>query len=274
MDFHHETSALGYLVPGLLLGALGATYWWAANRQWRKGRAWNVWRSISFTAGILLLAMALSPPLADFAHHDFRGHMAQHLLLGMLAPLLLVLAAPVSLLLRTVSVAAARRITALLHLPGIRIICHPLTALILNIGGMYLLYLTPLYAFTLSNGALHALVHWHFIAAGYLFAWAIAGPDPSPWRPDLRTRLAVLFCGMAAHAVLGKLMYAYSWPRGTPHSAEEIRSAAKLMYYGGDITELLLAIALFALWYRNRASTDRLSLTARAGSQSLPRNAG
>lgn len=47
-------------------------------------------------------------------------------------------------------------------------------------------------------------------------------------------------------------MYAYLMPRNTPHADDEIRSAAKLMYYGGDATELLILIALFSIWYKKR----------------------
>ncbi len=57
----------------------------------------------------------LLPPLGPAAHHDFRGHMAQHMLIGMYAPLALVLAAPVTLALRTLPPAGARRVTTLLH---------------------------------------------------------------------------------------------------------------------------------------------------------------
>jgi len=249
----HTLDGLAIGALGLLLVLLLAAYWVAAKKQWRAGHDWSRWRAVSFVAGIVLLAVALSPPIAQLAHHDFRGHMVQHLLLGMLAPLGLVFAAPMTLLLRTVSASLARRIIALLHTRLVRCISDPITALVLNVGGMYLLYLTPLYALTHSSPALHVLVHWHFLAAGYLFVWAIAGPDPAPHRASLRARLIVLFVGIAAHSTLGKLMYAYLWPRGTDHGVDEIRAGAKLMYYGGDVAELLLVIALFATWYANSA---------------------
>ncbi|MDQ3606961.1 MAG: cytochrome c oxidase assembly protein [Gemmatimonadota bacterium] len=232
-----------------MAGMLGA-YLLAAARQRRLARGWSGWRTASFVVGIVMLAAAVSPPLTALAHHDLRGHMVQHLLLGMLAPLALVLAAPATLALRTLPVHAARRVSALLRWRPLHTIAHPVTALVLNVGGMYLLYLTPLYAATLTSPLLHGLVHLHFLAAGYLFAWAIAGPDPAPRRPRMRTRLAVLFVAMAAHSTLAKLMYAYGWPRGTPHGLDQIRAAAQLMYYGGDLAELLLAVALFATWYR------------------------
>lgn len=234
----------------VLLATMLALYLAAALRERRNRRGWSTWYMGSFSIGAGLLAIAVSPPLAMWAHHDFRGHMVQHLLFGMLAPLGLVLAAPATLLLRTLSVSSARRVTAILRSRPTRWLTHPVTALMLDVGALYLLYLTLLYAATLTSPVLHGLVHAHFVAAGCLFVWAIAGPEPTPHRPGFRTRLMVLFVAIAAHSTLAKLMYAYGWPRGTHHSPEQIRSAAQLMYYGGDVAELLLAIALFASWYR------------------------
>ena len=250
----HAPSGTTSVLALLVVGGLLVAYLAAAYAQGREGRRWSAWRTSAFVAGAALLAVAAWPPLARFAHGDLRGHMVQHLLVGMLAPLGLVLAAPVTLALRTLSVPAARRVTGVLRSRPVQALSYPATAMGLNVGGMYALYLTPLYAATLTSPALHHLVHVHFLAVGYLFTWAIlAGPDPAPHPPGFRMRLGVLLLSMAAHAVLGKLMYGYGWPRGTPHGADEIRAAAQLMYYGGDLAEVLLAVALFATWYRARA---------------------
>jgi len=250
LDHHH--TGIGPLP--LLLATVLVAYWLAAARQRRLGRRWSLLRGLSFALRLSLLALAFTPAVSAFAHHDMRGHMLQHLLLGMFAPLPLVLAAPGTLLLRTVPARAARAGVRFLARRPVRALIHPFTALLLDMGGMYLLYLTPLYALSLDQPLPHALVHAHFLIAGYLFTWAIAGPDPAPHRPGLRLRLAVLFLGGAAHAILAKLMYAYHWPRGTPHSLEQIQAAAQWMYYGGDAAELLLAVAFFSIWFRRRAS--------------------
>lgn len=221
-------------------------YFSAAFAQRSSSRGWSYWRTLSFTSGILLLLIALLPSVVAYAHHDMRGHMAQHLLLGMLAPLGLVFGAPVTLTLRSLSPRGGRTLVTFLRSRCIRFVGHPVCALFLNVGGMYVLYLTPLYAAMHESAALHALVHWHFLVAGCLFTWAIAGPDPAPQRPDKSFRLLVLFVSIGAHAFLSKAMYAYGWPVGAHHSLEEIRAGAKIMYYGGDLAELLLVIALFA----------------------------
>lgn len=239
-------------IPFLLLAGISILYLFAMLRQHPSGRIWNVWRTVSFMTGIVLLALAMWPSVVHYAHIDLRYHMIQHLLMGMLAPLGLVLGAPVTLALKTLPARKARIITAILGSRPFHYLGHPVTACILNIGGMYLLYLTPLYVVMLHHPHLHLLVHIHFLAAGYLFIWAIAGPDPAPRRPGLHLRLIVLLIGTAAHAYLSKLMYAYSFPRDSPHSLEEIQVAAKIMYYGGDLAELLLAIAFFSIWYSTR----------------------
>lgn len=218
----------------------------AAFAQRSSARRWSYWRTLSFSSGILLLLIALLPSVVAYAHHDMRGHMLQHLLLGMFAPLGLVFGAPVTLAMRSLSARGARTLVTVLRSRVIGFVSHPVSAMFLSVGGMYLLYLTPLYSAMHASTALHAFIHWHFLAAGCLFTWAIAGPDPAPNRPSKRFRLFVLFVSIGAHAFLSKAMYAYGWPAGTHHGLEEVRAGAKIMYYGGDFAELLLVIALFA----------------------------
>ncbi|MEV4570659.1 cytochrome c oxidase assembly protein [Nonomuraea sp. NPDC049419] len=232
---HHH---VGGTVLLLLLPA--AAYLALAGR-----RKWSPWRSAAFLAGLALVAAALAGPVAELAAHDFRGHMLQHLLIGMLAPLGLVLGAPVTLLLRTLPAARARRLTALLR--SVHPVADPVVALLLSVGGMAVLYCTPLYRQTLTNPWLHEAVHLHFLLSGCLFAWVIAGPDPAPRRPSVPVRLVVLGVAIAVHAGLSQLMYA-GLAVDLPVPAEQRRGAAEIMYYGGDLAELLLALALVSSW--------------------------
>ena len=127
------------------------------------------------------------------------------------------------------------------------VVSHPVAGLALTIGGMAALYFTPLYALTASAPLLHGAVHLHFLLAGYLFAFSIAGPDPAPHRPSVPLRLVVLGVAIAAHAILAQLIYAGVLVQ-IPASPAALRGAADLMYYGGDIAELLLALALVSTW--------------------------
>ncbi|WP_309068790.1 cytochrome c oxidase assembly protein, partial [Microbacterium sp.] len=67
----------------------------------RQGRAWSTDRLGLWTVGIAAATATVVGDLAEKAHDDFVAHMGAHLAAGMLAPLLLVLAAPVTLALRT-----------------------------------------------------------------------------------------------------------------------------------------------------------------------------
>lgn len=228
---------------------------------WNERDRWSHWRTLSFTLGVGLVLAATSPPVTEWARQDLNGHMARHLLLGMYAPIALVLGAPVTLLLRRLPAPGGRAVVAMLDARPVRCLVHPVTAALLDVGGMYVLYLTPLYAWSLADPAVHVLVHVHFVLSGYLFAWSIAGPDPAPRRPGFGARMIVLLLAMAAHSTLAKLMYGYSFPRGA-HAEGSAESGAMLMYYGGDLAELAIAIALFAAWHRSGARRGRGAVPA------------
>lgn len=225
-----------------------ALYFFSARQTRHCHHRWSKKRLLAFTTGSGLMLIAFSPPMLLWAHHDIHGHMVQHLLLGMFAPLAWVLAAPMTLLLRTVPVNFARPCSRLLRSSAFKLLSHPATATLFNIGGMYVLYLTPLYVNSMHNLALHIFVHVHFVLAGYLYCWSIAGRDAPPYHAPFITRLFVLLLGIAAHSYLAKLMYINLWPSGTFSTTEEIRSAAQIMYYGGDLAEALLAVVLFYGW--------------------------
>lgn len=253
--------SLSEWIPLFVVVAAALFYLYAVISIRGKDSRWHNWRTLSFAIGILLVVIAMLPSLMHWAHQDLRGHMVQHLLIGMYAPLFLVLGAPITLALKSLPMKIARGITAILRSSIFYFLSHPVTAFFLNIGGMYVLYLTPLYTESLTRPYLHYLIHTHFLAAGYLFTWSMIGPDPAPKRPSHVVRVSVLFVSIAAHAFLSKYMYAYLYPLHSPHSEEQIREAAKLMYYWGDLSELLLTIAIFVVWYQKRGRTNyKLSL--------------
>ncbi|SFT52054.1 putative membrane protein [Arthrobacter sp. ov118] len=259
------------ILPAAGLVILALCYLVPAARQRRKPRGWSNWRTASFLTGAGLLVLALMPGLSPLPPGDFRGHMYQHLLIGMYAPLGLVLGAPVTLALRSLPRRHGRIIGRVLHSGPSLVLSHPVTALLLSLGGLGLLYFTPLYTMAIENEALHHLVHLHFFAAGYLFACSIAGPDPAPHRPSVPARLVILGVAIAGHALLAQLLYAGVFVH-VPVPAAELRGAADLMYYGGDIAELLLALALVTTW-RPQHTATRKPRQAK-DSRSLPATSG
>jgi putative membrane protein len=209
---------------------------------------------MSFFVGVTMCLTSFWPGVMLAGHKSIVIHMLQHILVAMMAPILIVQAKPLTLILKILPVRYARILTSFLKSPLLKFISHPFAALILNTGGMMVLYLTPLYALSLENPLLHIIVHVHLIFAGYLFVWSLIGADAVPRRPALGTRIAAAFLSIALHAFTSKFMYAYLYPRNISSSAEEVREAAKLMYYGGDLAEMIVVIILFYSWYASETT--------------------
>ncbi|MBB5181455.1 cytochrome c oxidase assembly factor CtaG [Planomicrobium koreense] len=145
----------------IVLAALFVLYPMAALVTGRTYRKWPLHRYVFWGGGLAAIAAVFSGPLAELAHSNFRAHMASHLLLGMLAPLLLLYAKPVTLLLRTLSIPAARKLSRALKSRSIKLVSHPVAAAFLNIGGLYVLYLTGLFEAMHRSEWLYAFIHLH-----------------------------------------------------------------------------------------------------------------
>ncbi|AWB90357.1 cytochrome c oxidase assembly protein [Homoserinimonas hongtaonis] len=248
---HHGSGAPGaWLVDVVLLWPFlfaAAAYLVATAIQARRGRRWPWFRSLFWVAGMAAAACGFVGPIASWSHTSFTGHMLAHLLVGMVAPLFLVLAAPVTLALRTLSVVPARRLSRLLNSAPARTVTNPVVAALLNVGGMWVVYRTPLFDAMQSNALLHLLVMAHFLAAGVLYTASLVLVDPSPHRASFPLRATVLVLSLAAHGVLAKLLYAYPPPE---FSAADVQLGAQLMYYGGDAVDFFLIVLLCAELYR------------------------
>jgi putative membrane protein len=88
----------------------------------------------------------------------------------------------------------------------------PVTALVLDLGGLYGFYLTGMYATVERSTWLHAAVHLHMFLAGCLLSWLLIGTDPIRRRPGTPGRLAVLVIAACGHDTLAELMFAWNLP--------------------------------------------------------------
>jgi putative membrane protein len=230
---------------------------------------WPIGRTGCLVAGSACVAVASLPPLAN--HDDlFPVHISQHLLVGMAGPGLLALSTPITLALRTLPLRPRRRLLRVLHSRAIRVLSAPATAIVLNVGGLYVLYVTRLYARAEGNALIHAAVHFHMFAAGCLLSWAIVGVDPTRRRPGFPARIAALIVAGAAHDTLTKLMYAHDLPSGGGPISDR-HTGAELMYYGGTVIDLALATVLMTQWWRVSGRTlARSARHATADRQTAP----
>ncbi|WP_435830830.1 cytochrome c oxidase assembly protein [Polymorphospora rubra] len=235
----------------------------------RRGDAWPVARTAAFLAGCAVIVAATSSGLARYAPVLFSMHMTQHLLLTMVAPILLVLAGPVTLALRALppSVDAAwpgprEWLVSVMHSRWAVAVSHPLVALPIYVFSMYVMYFTGLFDLALRSHAMHLFMVGHFLAAGYLFFWIVIGIDPTPRpRPTPPLRMLLVLISMVLHAFLGvaimqsTTLLAPEWftalprPWG-PSPLDDQHTAGGIAWSFGEVPALLVILALLRQWMR------------------------
>ncbi len=243
---HHGNESQLELMAMIPFGIILLIYIFLAIASSQHYKSFPLYRYLCWILGVLCVAASVVGPLAVQAHTDFSAHMIVHVLLGMLAPLLLTLAAPMTLLLRTLSLKHARRLSCILKRTPFRLLNNPIVASILNIGGLWILYTTDLYSMMQQSVMLHFLVHIHVFFAGYLFTTSMIYIDPTPHRTSFVYRSLTLLLALASHGILSKHLYSNP-PSGVP--VDQAEYGSMLMYYGGDIVDIFLIVILFLQWF-------------------------
>jgi putative membrane protein len=155
-----------------VLALAGALYWRRARTLARRGLPVPRPRLAAFAAGLLTLFVALVSPIDTIGEERlFSVHMLQHLLLGDLGALLLVLGLDGRLLRPLLRVRLVHRL---------RVLAHPLVALPLWAVNFVLWHLPVLFDAALRHDAIHALQHTLFVALGMLMWAALIEPLPGP----------------------------------------------------------------------------------------------
>lgn len=236
-------------------------YLWGSGALRRRGDAWSVGRDIAFLGGLATIAVATMSFLGTYDDTLFWPHMAQHMVLSMVAPIFLALGAPVTLALRTLPRRPRRLLTAALRSRVAKIIVNPLVGFALLFGTPFVLYFTGFYAVTLRSDVLHQWLHVHFLLAGCVFFWPLIGVDPVPGRLPHVLRLLLLFVTLPAHAWLGiaimtsNTVLAGDYYRSLgrtwgPSLMHDQSIAGGVAWAAGDLIGLLVVSALFAQWAR------------------------
>lgn len=167
--------AMGLLVSAY---ARGVTFVW---RRAGVGAVVAPWRVVSFAVGAYLLALAIVSPLDAWAHVLFSAHMAQHVLLMLIAAPLLVLGAPPIPLLwalpRGVRRAIGRGWNARPWLGRAwHAITGPVVVWCVLTTTLWVWHLPGPYQAAVRYGSLHALEHATMLGASMLFWWVVLQP--------------------------------------------------------------------------------------------------
>ena len=263
------------LIFGTAAIVLAAGYLLGVRRLRLRGDAWPVGRTVAWLAGCAALLLATSSGLGRYAPAMFSVHMGQHMVLNMLAPILLVLAAPVTLALRALPVAGRNRppgprewVLAAVHSPVARWLTHPLVTLPLFVGSFYGLYFSSLFSAALSEHWAHKLMNLHFLLVGILFFWPIVGVDPAPRRLPPAARMGIVFASVPFHAFFGVALMSANTAIGgdfyrslalpwVPDVLRDQQLGGGLAWAAGELPLLLVVFALLVQWSRQDERSAR-----------------
>jgi len=240
-------------------------YLGGVRRLARSSHPWPLHRTAFFFSGMSAIYLSLQSSVERYATALFSIHVAQHMLLTMIAPPLVALEAPITLALRASGRPARRTILRVVRSRPIQIIGHPLVAWALFTLSLYALYFSPLYALSLRHEWLHDVVHLHFLTVGFLFWWPVVGIDPSRWRLSYPARLLYVALMVPFHALLGVAILSTNQllePAGAlaprpwgPSALGDQHSGGAILWAAGDILALAAMGSVLMAWMLNERRT-------------------
>lgn len=249
------------LQPGIILALLSylAIYVW----RWRWARAEasprvaSGWRLASFATGVSMLFAALISPIDGLGEQLFVFHMAQHILLGDLAAVFLILGLT-KVILRPVT-ARLQRVER-----AVGPLSHPAFAIALYVAVLWIWHVPAMYQLGLRHPWVHAVQHLSFSVAALLFWWHLLSPLRN------RRRLAgmgVTFYVAGAKVLTGVLasvitfapIFLYDFYAAQPDywgvtpAADQALAGALMMIE----ESIILTVAMVALFVRMLGESDR-----------------
>lgn len=261
---------------GLLVVLFGAAVYLAGLRVLRRRcDRWPIGRTCAWFAGLAAVGWACLGGLSVYANVLFSAHMGSHMVLAMVAPILLVLGAPVTLALRTLpgprqpgEVSPRGLLTSFLHSRLMRFLTFPAVGPALFVGSLFALYFTELFGWLMRSMWGHAAMEFHFLAVGALYYYVIIGVDPSPRTLPPIARFGVLMVTIPFHAFFSiALMSARDviapsyWqalhrPYRTDLLADQYLGGG-ISWAMGEVPLVLVLGALFVQWFRSDAREAR-----------------
>ena len=249
------------LHPSVLLGVLllAVLYFWGigpARRTYSLGPAAEPWRPVCFVLGLAVMLLALNGPIHDLSDsYLFSIHMAQHLLLTMVLPPLLIAGIPGRLLEPVLRRSGARAVARLLTHPVFAGSVFSVTLLVWHTVGAYDLMM--------RSHEVHIATHIMFIAAAVLLWWPVTSPSSSLPALSPPAGMLYLFLVQIPMQLLGAILTfadepLYRWYASAPRTwglspLDDQKLGGLLMWVPGNLWIWGAMSVLFFRW----AKTER-----------------
>ena len=261
------------LLPSLFLLLAAYLYVNGLSRWQRPSHPVNLWRKVSFFSGLLVFFLALQSPIEPLAVHMFSVHQIQHVMLRMLAPVLILLGAPLTPMLRGLPAWALLDVVRpVVGNPTVRrgydLITNPVLTTLLFLSVLYLWQIPQPHDLALHNGLVHEFMHTTMIFSGFLFWWLVI--DPKPHRSRMHYGLRVLYLGLIVipNTVLGAaitfqsgLIYEGYAQVNQPYPISLISDqqlGGLILWVIGDMMSILVAGIVMIMWYEQEEGGARI----------------
>jgi cytochrome c oxidase assembly factor CtaG len=248
----------------------GGLYLWGAVRVRRRhpARPWPLWRTAMFLGGLAVVVIATESGIGSYDDVLFWDHMVQHLLLLMVAPPMLVVGQPATLLLHASRNPLHTWTKKLLRSRVVSWITWPPFTVTLYVAVIVGTHLTGFMNLVLSNDAVHEGEHVLYLVAGYLYFLPLLGREPIRWKVSYPIRIFLLFLAMPVDAFTGLVLGSESGnpfpglanqrPAWAPSPITDVHIGGAVMWVGGAGIMFVLMMTVFFAWSREPRSDGGL----------------
>jgi cytochrome c oxidase assembly factor CtaG len=255
------------IVTGAVVAAAGS-YLWGAVRVARRhpARPWPAWRGAMFLGGLAAIAVATQSGIGAYDDVLFWDHMVQHLILIMIAPPLLIVGQPITLLLHASRNPLHTWIKRLLRSRFASFLTWPVFGFMAYAAAIVVAHLTHFADLVDTSQTLHNAEHALFLVVGYLFFLPILGREPIRWRLSYPMRFVILILVMPVDTFTGLVLgYGNAGTPGVPAArpgwapgpVQDLHLGGAAMWIGGDAIMFALMMLVFLMWSMDeRAATS------------------
>jgi putative copper resistance protein D len=249
--------------------AAAGLYLWGVLRVRRRhpARPWPLYRTALFLGGLAVVVIATQSGIGSY-DVLFWDHMVQHLLLLMVAPPMLVVGQPATLLLHASRNPLHTWAKKMLRSRVLAAVTWPPIGVALYTATIVGTHLTGFMNLVETNSAVHDGEHVLYLVAGYLYFLPLIGREPIRWRVSYPSRIFLLFIAMPVDAFTGLALgsegsnpfpgLAKQRPSWAPSALTDVHIGGAVMWVGGAGIMFVLVMAVFFAWSREKRSDGGL----------------
>ena len=246
-DFFVRAHFAPLLAVVLLLAA--GWYAWSVRRATQRGRDWPVERTACFAGAWLLVAVTAFSGLYAFDRTNFSAFAAQYIIAGLVAPALLALSAPLSLIVQSSARPGPAR---WLDSRPLRVLTHPIVTWVALGATVFVLFFTEgLLRRSLDGGIVQQLVLLWVLLVGWLFFLPVVDVEPLPTRLGPWARIGYVLLTIPVYTIMGMGVESQLRPVSPGLSMDSLHLGGAVVWVGANGVAICALLLVFVQWLRS-----------------------